>query len=137
MKLLTVGLLAGGTYSDKYVYELALWASAQPNIKIMHLIVCACRPSSKRERTSPDVPGEASCNRVSRILLRLITSIDSSRLRRISMHRDHDHQFDLRKMVPAILKLNPIVSESGLVYQFSDEDIEKVSALECDVLACV
>jgi hypothetical protein len=50
------------------------------------------------------------------------------------MHRDHDHQFDLRKIVPAILELNPIVSESGLVYQFSDEDIEKVSALECDVL---
>jgi hypothetical protein len=134
MKPLTVGLLVSGTHSDKYVYEMALWARAQPNIRISHLIVHSCRPSSKGERISPSTSGEASCNRVSGILLRLITSIESSRLRRISLHRDHDHLFDLRKIVHATLEVDPIVSESGLVYQFSDEDIEKIGALKCDVL---
>ena len=87
MKLLTVGLLASGTYSDKYVYELALWASAQPNIRIMHLIVCACRPSSKRERTSPDAPGEASCNRVSRnSIVDYMITIDERRVTKTYIH---------------------------------------------------
>src|SRR5256885_3955527 len=134
MKRLTVGLLASGTHSDKYVYELALWAKAQPNIRISHLIVHSCRPDSKRERISPYVSGIASCDRISKILLRLMTSTESFRLKRTSLHRDHDHLFDLRKIVPAILEVNPIVSASGLVNRFSDEDIEKIGALECDVL---
>jgi hypothetical protein len=134
MKRLTVGLLASGTHSDKYVYELALWASAQPNIRISHLIVHSCRPNAKRDSISPGVSGEALCNRASKILLRLMTAIESSRLKRISLHGDHDHQFDLRKIVPATLEVDSVVSASGLVYRFSDEDIEKIRALECDVL---
>jgi len=38
MKQLTVGLLVSGAYADKYVYELALWARARPDIRISHLI---------------------------------------------------------------------------------------------------
>jgi len=134
MKQLTVGLLVSGAYADKYVYELALWARARPDIRISHLIDHSCRLNSKRDGISPDVSGEASCNRVSTILLRLMTAIESSRLKRISLHSDHDRRFDLRKIVPAILEVNSTVSESGLVYQFSDEDVEKIAALECDVL---
>ncbi len=148
MKQLTVGLLVNDAYADKYVYELlvndayadkyvyesALWARAQPNIRISRLIVHSCRPNSKRYSISPDVSGEASCNRVSKILLRFMTAIESSRLKRISLHKDHHHQFDLRKIVHAILEVDSIVSKSGLVYQFSDEDIERIRALECDVL---
>ena len=134
MKQLTVGLLVNGAYADKYVYELALWARTRPNIRISHLIVYSCRLNSKRDSISPDISGEASCNRVSKILLRLMTSLESSRLKRISLHRDHDHQFDLRKIVHAILEVDSIVSKSGRVHQFSDEDIERIRALECDVL---
>ncbi len=124
MKQLTVGLLANGAYADKYVYELALWARTRPNIRISHLIVYSCQLNSKRDSISPDISGEASCNRVSKILLRFMTAIESSRLKRISLHRDHDHQFDLRKIVHAILEVGSIVSKSGRVHQFSDEDID-------------
>src|SRR5437773_841399 len=114
MKHLTVGLLVSGVHADEYAYELALWASAQPNIRISHLIVHSCRPDSHRGRVSPDAFWEASCDRVSRIPLRLMTSMESSRLRRISLHRNHDHQFDLREIVPAILEVDSTVSASGL-----------------------
>jgi len=42
-----------------------------------------------------------------------LTAIESSRLKRISLHSDHDRRFDLRKIVPAILEVNSTVSESG------------------------
>src|SRR5437667_12150789 len=104
MKQLTVGLLVSGAYADKYVYELALWARTRPNIRISHLIVHSCQLNSKRDSISPDISGEASCHRVSKILLRFMTAIESSRLKRINLHKYHDNQFNLRKIVDAILE---------------------------------
>src|SRR5256885_1914523 len=39
MKALKVGLLVSSTFSDKYVYDLALWARDREDIEISHLIV--------------------------------------------------------------------------------------------------
>src|SRR6266480_2313449 len=112
MKQLTVGLLVSGAYADKYVYESALWARAQPNIRISHLIVHSCRPNSKRYSILPDVSGEASCNRVSKILLRFMTAIESYLLKRISLHQDHHHQSDQRKIPHGTLQVDSIVPQT-------------------------
>lgn len=122
MKPLTVGLLASGTHSGKHVHELCLWARAQANIRISHLIVHSCGPRGPSSR------------RASRLVLQLMTSIESSRLRRSGLFRDLDHLFDLREVVPATLEVNPVLPEAGLTYEFSKEDVEKISALKCDVL---
>src|SRR6266571_951181 len=39
MRMLKIGLMLDGVYSDKYVHELALWGKSQTNINISHLVL--------------------------------------------------------------------------------------------------
>jgi hypothetical protein len=55
-------------------------------------------------------------------------------LKRSSLHGDHYQIFDLGKLVDEVLTISPIISKSGFVYRFSNEDIEKVKALDFDLL---
>src|SRR6266571_1165352 len=100
MRALKIGLLVNGTLSNKYEYDLALWARGQANIKISHLIV----------------------------------SVEKLLLKRSSLHSDHYQVFDLGKLVDEVLTISPIVSKSGFVYRFSTEDVERIKALDFDLL---
>src|SRR5436190_17090804 len=71
---------------------------------------------------------------LSDIAFRLIISLEKLYLKRSSLHSDHYRIFDLSKLVDEIFTLSPIVSKSGLVYRFSTEDIEKIRALDLDLL---
>lgn len=134
MKPLKVGLLVNSTFSDKYVYELALWANDQANIKISHLIVHPRHRDSKLGRLVEIFRKQGLYVLLSRILFRLIIAVETLILRRSRLHRDHYRIFDLSKLVGEILIASPIVSKSGLVHRFSAEDIERIKALDFDFL---
>jgi hypothetical protein len=133
MKALKVGLLVNSQFSDKYVYELALWGKNRADIEISHLIVHAHTPDSKLSRLAKLLLKQGPFVVLSKILFRLIVSAETLLLKR-GVHRDHYQSFDLRKLVDGMLAIEPIVSKSGFVYRFSAEDIEKVRALDLDLL---
>ena len=134
MKALKVGLLVSSTFSDKYVYDLALWARDREDIKISHLIVHPRPRDSKLGRLANVLLEQGPLVVLSKILFRLIVSVETLLLKRNSVHGDHHQIFDLRKFVDDVLVINPIVSKSGFVYRFSAEDVEKVKTLDFDVL---
>jgi len=55
-------------------------------------------------------------------------------LKRSSLHSDHYEIFDLGKLVDEVLTISPIVSKSDFVCRFSTEDIERIKALDFDLL---
>jgi hypothetical protein len=134
MKALKIGLLLDSPVSDKYVYELALWAKDQPNISISHLLVHSRRRDSKRETIASSIFKQAPYDLVSRILFRLISSLETLLLKRSGLHSDHYQLFDLSKIVSGVLDISPIVSKCGVAYQLSLEDIKKIRALDLDLL---
>ena len=134
MKTLKVGLLVDSTFSDKYVYELALWAKDQANIRISHLIVHARPQDSKLGGLKNILLTQGLHALVSNLVFQLIISVEKLRLKRNSLHKDHYQIFDLSKLVGGVLTISPIVSKSGFVYRFSTEDIEKIKALDFDLL---
>jgi len=134
MKALRVGLLVSSTFSSKYVHELALWGKERADINISHLIVHARPRDSNLGRVRNVLLEQGPYVLLSKILFRLIVFVERLVLKRNSLHSDHYEVFDLRKLVDEILVINPIVSKSGMVYRFSAEDIEKIKALDFDVL---
>jgi hypothetical protein len=133
MKALKVGLLVNGGFSNKYDYELAVWAKDQANIEISHLIVHSPR-NSKLGRLANIFLTQGPYALFSRVLFRLIIAVEKLLLKGSGKHRDHHQVFDLREVVGGVVTISPIVSKSGFVYRFSAEDVDKIKALDLDLL---
>src|SRR6185503_15373708 len=134
MTTLKVGLLLDGACSSKYVHELAHWGKSQPDIDISHLILHPCRQNSLIGRLK-DLARKGRLHLLpAKILFRLIVSFEKLLLSRIEPHKDHYRSCDLTELNNKIIKISPFVSPSGYVYRFSDEDIDKVKALNLDLL---
>jgi len=121
MKTLNVGLLLDSVHSDKYVEELALWGKSRPEINISHLILHPYREG--RLRLLP-----------SRAVFQVILWVERMLLRWSGRHKDHYAVRDLTKIVQRIVQIRPIVSASGHECRFADEDVEKIKALDLDLL---
>src|SRR5882762_2779258 len=121
MKTLDVGLLVDSVHSNKYVEELALWGKSRPEINISHLIL---HPGQRR-RLRP---------LLSRAVFQAILWVERMFLRRGRPHKDHYAVRDLTKIAERIVQIRPIVSSSGHEYRFADEDVEKIKALDLDLL---
>jgi hypothetical protein len=135
MKALKVGLLVSSTLSDKYVHELANWAKDRADINISHLIVHPDSRGSKPARLAKLLFERGPYVLLSKILFRLIVSVETLLLKRDGgVHSDHYQTFDLKEVVGETLVIDPIVSKSGFVCRFSAQDIEKIKALDFDVL---
>src|SRR2546423_10933761 len=133
MKALRVGLLVSSTFSSKYVHELAIWGEDRADINISHRNVHTRPRGSNLGRVHNVLLEQWHYVLLSKILFRLIVFVERLLLKR-TLHSDHYEVFDLRKLVDEILIISPIVSKSGMVYRFSAEDIEKIKALDFDVL---
>src|SRR5207302_3696485 len=121
MKTLNVGLLLDSARSDKYVEELALWGKSRPDINISHLIV---HPHRRQElRLLP-----------SRAVFQVILWVERMLLRWSGCHNDHYAVRDLASIVDRMVQIRPIVSPSGHECRFADEDVEKIKALDLDLL---
>lgn len=134
MKVLKIGLLLDSPHSDQYVYELALWAKSQTNISISHLLLHPRPRDSKLGGLATLFPKQGVYLSLSKLVFRLISSAEKLYLKRSGLHSDHYQVFDLSKLVDEVLTISPIVSKSGFVYRFSGEDIEKIKALDLDLL---
>jgi hypothetical protein len=121
MKTLDVGLLVDSVHSDKYVEELALWSKSRPEINISHLIL-----HPYRERRLGLLP--------SRAVLQVILWVERMLLRWSGRHTDHYAVRDLTRIVERTVQIRPIVSSSGHECRFADEDVEKIKALDLDLL---
>ncbi len=134
MEALKVALLVNDTFSGKYVHELALWGKERADIKISHLLVHARPRDSNLGRLRNVLLEQGPYVLLSKISFRLIVLVENLLLKCSGIHGDHYKTFDLRKLVDEILVITPIVSKSGLAYRFSAEDIEKIKALDFDLL---
>ncbi len=132
--VLKVGLLVNGTSSNKYDYDLALWGKEQADIEISHLIDYPRHRGARLARVVDVFRTQGLYALLSKLVFQLIVAVEALMLKRSRIHGDHYQAYDLSKWVGQMLTICPIVSKSGFVYRFSAEDVEKVRALDLDLL---
>src|SRR5437879_4553424 len=134
MKMLNIGLTLDSVCSDKYVHEVSLWAKSQPHVKISVLVVHARQAEAGLVKLNDLLLGRRLHRRPAKMIFKIIVLIERMLLRQSRSNKDHYRSCDLAKVIDQVVEITPIVSKSGHVYRFSDEDVAKVKDLDLDLL---
>jgi hypothetical protein len=140
---LRIGLLVDSVHSSKYVCDFVKWANSRANlVAITHLVIHA-RTGEPRKLTFFRKLTTTLARRglvgtwrkaLSTFLYNIIVQLEVRLLKWHSRHNDHLDTFDISSFVPNKLIVTPIVSKSGYIYRFSDEDVTNIKALDLDIL---
>ena len=131
-----VGLLVDGVQNSKYVLDLINWSKSTADVEITHLIVHADKSQNTKWASAFSKDGILSMTDrlLKRLFIRAAFFVERRLLSRSEMDRDHLEVFDLEQRVPNKIDITPLISKSGLIYRFSDADIDQVKSLDLDVL---
>jgi hypothetical protein len=132
---LKIGLIVDCERVSKYVYDLAEWANTTDTLSVSHLIIQERRARPNRRlgvfstllRNSPVGPATA-------LLWKATTRLESSRVARVKAFNGYRKKYDVGKLVPGRICVKPIVSPSGFIHRFSDQDLARVREEGFDLL---
>lgn len=129
-----VGLLVNGLHVSGPVKDLIDWAETQPDIEIAALLIHPEPPSGGNLRKFlSSVRLHGLYRSVSKVAFAAL-NIAERQLVRSEAHRKMLSSYDVGGQVPTHVKLEPIVSKSGLIHRFSPADVQRVKHLDLDVL---
>lgn len=143
---LRVGLLVDGVMASHHVHDFVKWAATRPRVAITHLIVhspAEVGPKSGSQsgltsRLIQQVQRPLSKHglyfALSELLFRCVVAFERRLIARNRHHAAFLHEYDLSPFVQSIVRIVPIVSKSGFVCSFHAADIEKIVALDLDLL---
>src|SRR6476660_1638207 len=119
-KKLRIGLLVDSTFGSKYVHDFVRWANAQDGVSVSHLVVHAA-PRSRLAKFRTAARRDGLYFALSELAFKVWTRVEDLLLRRFfKRYESHSSQYDLASLVDGTISLDPIVSQSGLVYRFHD-----------------
>lgn len=133
---LKVGLIVDSFFSTKYVYEIARWANEQKELEQCKLIIQKIEkePKGFSSRIIYILRRHSLIVSLRKLTHHAIKICEYHLLRKNVYHKDHMHKYDLRNQVKNYIEVEPNVSSSGLVYRYTETDLEKVSNENFDVL---
>lgn len=127
-----VGFITDGPLTNKSYRDVMKWVATQPDMEIGAIIV--------QDRGA--VPTRAQA--LARILRRrgvaaLVAQISFAALYKIELISERRLRPFLREteydeIIAPRIKIAPIISKSGLVYRYSDADLERIAKLDLDVM---
>jgi len=142
---LRIGLLVDSLIVSHYIYDFVEWAARNPRIAVTHLIVhspidarteVGSKPGlvQRARRLFRAVVRHGMYSVMSEVLVRCVVAFERRLIARSKRHAVFLREYDLSTCVKEILHVVPTVSKSGFVYRFQAADIEKIRALDLDIL---
>lgn len=136
INILKVGLLADSEIASKYVFDLASWGQNQEKLKITHLITQKTAALStnifKKMLSKIKIIGTIQFLRI--IGFRIIQKIEFYKLKKNKIHNNHLKKYNLKDIIEESIEIEPSISKSGLVYRYSESEINKILKLDLDIL---
>jgi hypothetical protein len=134
--MLRVALIVDSKFSTKYIHQLAEWGRLQDNLEISHLIIQNVNHLKQNivKKSLLSLKTKGLVNFLQQISFTVIKKIESAALLRSKAHKDHFSRRNLSDSIGASVLVTPTVSKSGFVFHYAADDIEKIRALDLDVL---
>ena len=132
---LKIGLLVDSSNVSTYVNDLAKWAQHQSSVDISHVLI--------QENTRPPIykrgirllKRQGIWRLLSAVTFLMLTRIEALLIRtRYPIIREHVQRNSIEEIVANSLSITPIASKEGNTVRFSNFDIEKIRALDFDLL---
>ena len=134
-----IGLITDSRRVSKYVRQFIEWAETQDHLYISNLIIQDIHRSQLANIHNGKFllkkPG--IIHSLQRASFALITKLESIVIQKSKKYKGHFKKFDVGPTFKKPLHIKPIVSESGLVYRFSQQDVEEIRNLNLDALVHV
>ena len=131
---LNIGLLVNEERLSKYEHDLVGWANSSGTVRISHLIVQQRDPPPRKRalliRLLRLPPGKL----LGALLWKIKARMEARHLAAVDAYRDFGRSFEVGDRIPGRIYVKPRVSKSGLVYRFSEEDLEKIRRERFDIL---
>lgn len=137
---LKIGLISDSTQISVYVRDLVQWAKNEPGIELKHYILHKAPPSSETKTKSKisrlwhSLKKHGLRKTISNVLFQALTWFEFIKLKRNQVHINHLDKYNILDFGLTILKINPVVSKLGTVHEFSEDDIQKITLLELDLM---
>jgi hypothetical protein len=129
-----VALLVDGTSVHEFFAELVDWADQQPDVEIVALLVQQLpkQPEGKLRRAWANIRKSGFSLWLSRFVFARVIQFEALiALRRL---KDREQSRDIGAKVPLHIHIAPVVSKSGFVYRFADDDLERIRELRLDII---
>jgi hypothetical protein len=127
---LKIGVLTDSELASIYTYRLTVWAQTKGNVQVSHLMLQKEKPTPRGRITK----AFNSFQGVGQVVFGLIEKIEKLRVKRLNEHKDHCKRFDLTSVIPETVYLGPQISIGKTSFSFSDDDIQRVSLLDLDLI---
>jgi hypothetical protein len=133
---LRIGLIVDSTIASKYIYEIASWAREHSNLEIGALIIQNIETQSlgALQRGIKSFKKNGLIYLLQQVGYTFLLKFENILLKRNSIHSDHFKQFNLLDCIDKTVFVKPLVSQSGFVYRYSSEDVQKIKDHNIDVL---
>jgi len=133
--MLKIAVIVDSNETTKYVYELAEWCQTQKNIQITHLIVQQIKNERLKIKKLYNIfKKNGNYVAIKICLFYLITKVESLILKNIEVYRNDFKKYDLFCIIKDAIYVDPMISKSGHVYRYRDEDIKKIQSFDFDIL---
>ncbi len=133
MSALKIGLVVDGERLTKQVHELVQWARSTDDVQVTHLIVQQ-RPARVRRPVWVKILHKSPAELAILLLWRLKDRIERPRVEALPEYRDSGATFAADATVPGRIFVKPLISPSGFVHRFSEEDLARIRQERFDVL---
>lgn len=138
---LKIALIVDSNFSSKYVCDLAEWGQQQDDLEVTHLIIQNIprkpRKSFLKKLVDPlkeKGPLHLAETIAQHVIEKGVHAIETRKLKASGSHADHLASYDLSKYVKNALFVTPIISKSGFVFRYGEDDIAQIRKLDFDVL---
>ncbi|HUL18306.1 MAG TPA: hypothetical protein VLV29_03475, partial [Steroidobacteraceae bacterium] len=132
---LKIGLIVDGEHVSNHIYELAEWANTTACLNVSHLIIQQRPPRpDARDSVLSSLSREGPRRAATIALWKLKNKLESNSLARSGIVGMRGRTYDVGKVVPAKIRVTPIVSKSGFVHRFSDQDLDNIKQEAFDLL---
>src|SRR5690348_7958534 len=133
MSALKVGLIVDGERLTKQIHEFVHWARSSGDIQVTHLIVQQ-RPVPAHRPLWVKILRKSPAELTSLLLWRLKDRIEQRRVEALQKYRGSSAAFAAGSTVPGRIFVKPLVSRSGFVHRFSENDLESIRQERFDLL---
>lgn len=127
---LKVAVLIDKNLVSKYVYDICYFLKNNTNFELSLII----QENKKNYNNFKKIFSKDLLKLLSDFSFIILINIENLFLKRHKFHKDHFHKFDLFKLTNNFFYIKPIISNSNLIYTYSESDIKKISTKNFDVI---
>ena len=132
-----VGIIVDSLNSSKQIFDYLKMSFDSKNYEITHLIVqknSYLKNNNLIEKVKNYLKKRGIKNFFSVVSFKILMKLESIFIKRIKKFSSFFKNYSLEEFKLKIIEVEPIISNNGLIYRYSEKDLEKIKSLNLNLL---